>query len=58
MTLLACAHLDVPVGQQQVNDDIGGEQLHAVQAFLDASQFLAQVLAAETLPCHANLLPD
>lgn len=70
MTLLASAptemqsyiffhtHLDVPEGQQQVNDNIRGEQLHAVQAFLDAPQFHAQVLAAETLPCHANLLPD
>lgn len=30
-------HLDVPVGQQQVNDDVRGEQLHAVEAFLDAA---------------------
>lgn len=51
-------HLDVPVGQQQVDDDVRGEQLHTVQAFLDASQFLAQVLATETLPGHADLLPD
>lgn len=51
-------HLDVPEGQEQVNDNIRGEQVHAVQAFLDTSQFLAQVLAAETLPRPADLLPD
>lgn len=51
-------HLNVPVGQQQVNDYIGGEQLDTVEAFLDAAQFFAQVLAAEPLPRHANLMPD
>lgn len=55
---MSCPHLNVPVRQQQVDDDIGGEQLHAVQAFLDASQFLTQVLPAETLPGHSDLLPD
>lgn len=52
------AHLDVPVGQQQVDDDVRGEQLHAVQPLLDALQLLVQVPAAETLPRHPDLLPD
>lgn len=51
-------HLDVPVGQQQVDDDVGGEQLHAVQPLLDAAQLVAQLLAAETLPRLADLVPD
>lgn len=51
-------HLDVPVGEQQVDDDIGGEQLHAVQPLLDAAQLIAQLLAGKTLPCLADLVPD
>lgn len=51
-------HLDVPVGQQQVDDDVGREQLHAVQPLLDATQLVAQPLAAETLARLSDLVPD
>lgn len=51
-------HLNVPVGQQQVDDYVGGEQLNAVQPCLDVAQLLAQLLAAEALPCLADLMPD
>lgn len=51
-------HLNVPVGQQQVHDYIRGEQLHTVEALLDAAQLLAQVFTAETLPGHPDLMSD
>lgn len=51
-------HLDVPVGQQQIHDYVGGEQLHAVQSFLDAAQLLAERSAAEALPRRTDLVPD
>lgn len=56
--LLFCTNPNVPVGQQQVDDYIRGERVHAVEAFLDAPELLTQVLAAETLPCHTNLMHD
>lgn len=51
-------HLDIPVGEQQVDDNVGGEQLHAVQPLLDVAQLVAEVLAAKTLPRFADLVPD
>lgn len=52
------AHLHVPVGEQQVHDDVGAQQLHAVQSPLQASQLLPQLLPAEPLPRPPDVLPN
>lgn len=51
-------HLNISVGQQQIQDYIRSEQIHAVQAFLDAAQLLTQGFATEALPRQPDLLPD
>lgn len=52
------AHLHIPVGEQQVHDDVGAQQLHAVQSPLQASQLLPQLLPAEPLPRPPDVLPN
>lgn len=51
-------HLHVAVGEEEVDDDVQAEQLHAVQALLDAGQLPAQLLAPEHLPRPADVAPD
>lgn len=51
-------HLNIPVGQQQVQDDIRSEQIYTVQTLLDPTQLFTQGGAAEPLPCNPNLMPD
>jgi hypothetical protein len=55
---LDAAHLHITVGQKQVHDDIWGEQLHAVQSPLQASQLLSQPLPTEPLPSLPDVLPN
>lgn len=51
-------HLDVTVGEEKVHHDVQAEQLHAVQALLDASQLPAQLLPPVHLPCPPDIPPD
>lgn len=52
------AHLRIAVGQQQADHDVQAEQLHAVQALLDAPQLTAQLLAPEQLPHPADVTSE
>ena len=52
------AHLHIPVGEQQVHDDVGAQQLHTVQSPLQASQLLPQLWPAEPLPRPPDVLPN
>ena len=54
----AHTHLDVPVGEQQVDDDVGAQELHGVQPLLDAAQLLTQGLASEALSGQTDLPLD
>lgn len=52
------AYLDVPVGQQQVDDDVDREALHVVQPLLDAAQLGGQLHACVELPGFADLVQN
>lgn len=50
MKARGCFHLYVSVGEEQVHDDVLGQDLGVVHAELDAGQFLGQLLALVLLP--------
>lgn len=51
-------YLDVPVGEQQVDDDVDWEALHVVQPLLDAAQLGSQLHASVQLPSFADLVQN
>lgn len=51
-------YLDVPVGEQQVDDDVDREALHVVQPLLDAAQLSSQLHASVQLPSFTDLVQN
>lgn len=51
-------YLDVPVCQQQVDDDVNGKALHVVQPLLDAAQLGSQLQASVQLPSLTDLVQN
>lgn len=51
-------YLDVPVGEQQVDDDVDREALHVVQPLLDAAQLSSQLHASVQLPSFTDLIQN
>lgn len=51
-------YLDVPVCEQQVDDDVDWEALHVVQSLLDAAQLSSQLHASVQLPNLTDLVQD
>lgn len=51
-------YLDVPVCEQQVDDDVDWEALHVVQSLLDAAQLSSQLHASVQLPSLTDLVQD
>lgn len=51
-------YLNVPICQQQVDDDVDWEALHVVQTLLDATQLGRQLQAGVQLPSLADLIQD
>ncbi len=51
-------YLDVPVCQQQVDDDVDWKALHVVQPLLDAAQLGSQLHASVQLPSLTDLIQN
>lgn len=51
-------YLDVPVCQQQVDDDVDRKALHVVQSLLDPVQFGGQLHAGVQLPSLTDLIQN
>lgn len=54
----AVQYLDVPVRQQQVDDDVDWKALHVVQPLLDPAQLGSQLHAGVELPGFSDLVQD
>lgn len=51
-------YLDVPVREQQVDDDVDWEALHVVQTLLDSTQLGCQLHASVQLSSFSYLVQD